>query len=282
MQARSILTGAALVLAALFILDVPAADAATQWTNPAGGFWDVAGNWNNGVPDPNDVATFPELEGAYTVTIRNASAVADSLSVHANCTIEITHASNATKLTLSGSSSTINGDIYLKKSNSTLAFTTSNHTLSGSGKIVGEHNSAQITVAAEADPGISLTSEITIEGALWIEGKAPTGMEDVDGTFVNNGLVHANRANETLTIYRGTIEGSCDGEFKVATSDAKLQFCSGVGDIEETNMGCTFTQSAGTFDIDVNIDTRGPCSGTFDLTHGTLDCCEGTPCDGCS
>jgi hypothetical protein len=201
----------------------------------------------------------------------------DCVCVHRGGTLNI---APGVTLTVSGAggntTSTIDGTINLQGSESELAFTENHHELTGSGQIVGEHNDAEITTA-----GVTLTSAITIEGALTMQA-ASTRSQLAGADFVNNGLVEANRANETLTIYNGTVQGSCDGEFKVATSNAALWFRSAVGDIDETNMGCTFTQSAGTFDIDINIDTRGPCSGTFDVTHGSLDCCQGEdPCPGC-
>jgi hypothetical protein len=211
----------------------------------------------------------------YKLTVTGAG----GLTIEAGAKLYVDNGSGAVVLT-GGGTSTVNGRIYLQCSGSEFEVDDASQTLEGSGKIIGENNGAKITIA----PGTTLTSAITIEGALEIGGgTTPLAAHLLGaGTFANNGLVEANRANETLTIHDGTIEGSCDGEFKVATSGATLWFRSAVGDIDETNMGCTFTQSAGTFDIDINIDTRGPCSGTFDVTRGSLDCCEGEdPCPGC-
>lgn len=60
----------ALCLAALALLVAPRAHAqtcTTSWTNAAGGAWETASNWSDGVPDPGDVACIT-LGGTYTVT----------------------------------------------------------------------------------------------------------------------------------------------------------------------------------------------------------------------
>ncbi len=63
----------------------------SNWTNTAGGNWNVAGNWSNGVPGPNDTARIAAV-GTYTVTL-NATADVEMLILggpSANATLLVT------------------------------------------------------------------------------------------------------------------------------------------------------------------------------------------------
>ncbi|MBV9311149.1 MAG: hypothetical protein JOZ73_09965, partial [Solirubrobacterales bacterium] len=52
----------------------------TSWTNAAGGDWNTASNWDNGVPTGSSNACIT-LSGTYTVTIRGESVPANTLSL---------------------------------------------------------------------------------------------------------------------------------------------------------------------------------------------------------
>lgn len=151
------------------------------------------------------------------------------------------------KLTLTGSGcavSTVDGKIYLTTYGSVLEFTDNNHTLTGNGQIIGQCNTAKISLVGS----ITLTSEIKINGSMQIRAGS--------GTFDNDGLVEANRANENdnrLTLYSGTFSGGI-GDYTVNTASAYLQFRAGV---TATGMSADFIVGAGTLDINENVCTTG-------------------------
>ncbi|MCS7193028.1 MAG: hypothetical protein NZ937_08620, partial [Armatimonadetes bacterium] len=60
---------ATVVLFVISFASFGSAQQTTNWINPAGGYWDVAANWDNGVPDATKRAVI-SLPGTYTVTIR--------------------------------------------------------------------------------------------------------------------------------------------------------------------------------------------------------------------
>ena len=55
-----------IILVAAVSQSAAAQTCTTSWTNPAGGAWETAANWDSGVPDATDVACIT-LAGTYTV-----------------------------------------------------------------------------------------------------------------------------------------------------------------------------------------------------------------------
>jgi len=58
----------ALVCTGFFFPRMGRAQCTTEWTNAAGGFWNVPGNWSAGVPGPSDNACIT-LDATYSVTL---------------------------------------------------------------------------------------------------------------------------------------------------------------------------------------------------------------------
>src|SRR5581483_7873895 len=90
-----------------------------NWTNAAGGNWNVPGNWSGGlVPTATDNATLGSLTGSYTVqltdnqNINNLTIGSNSATFSAtggSLTVGGTFAVNAGTYTLSGGTLTLNG-----------------------------------------------------------------------------------------------------------------------------------------------------------------------------
>lgn len=135
------------------------------------------------------------------------------INVDANGILDIC---GATTLTLTGPhSSTVDGEVNLLGSGSRLAFTTRDHTVSGSGTIDGQNDGAAIVI-----DGVTLTSEMNIAGAMVITDGAGAG------TFLNDGAVIANASGGTLDLQVTTIDdtaGSCRWKVK-SSSTARLLF----------------------------------------------------------
>lgn len=49
----------------------PAAAGVVVWKNPADGFWDVADNWDPGIPGPGDIVDLTGNAAGYAIKIRN-------------------------------------------------------------------------------------------------------------------------------------------------------------------------------------------------------------------
>lgn len=169
------------------------------------------------------------------------------------------------KLTLTGrgnhTTSIVDGCVVLAGSNSVLQIKKRDHTLSGTGFLIGQHNSALINDHPSNPGGLTIASGFTIEGAL------KTRLN-----LVNNGKVLANDPTagaDRLTIDTGTITGS--GTFEVNTAGAFLQFSSG---ITANGLSGPFTVSNGTLDIrDDDVKTTGDLtqtSGKIDVDDGAM------------
>ena len=158
----------------------------------------------------------------------------------------------------SGGTHTINGELRLCVSGSTLRISSNGSTIDGSGKIEGRNNTARIEIAAENSPGISLTSSVDIVGALEIAGLSADGK--TTGTFTNSDIVHADAASgdKRITVVSGTIDGS--GTWQVSHSDAEIQF-----DVSAILTG-TFDIDDGTLDINQNVTTSD-----LEFSGGTIE-----------
>ena len=169
-------------------------------------------------------------------------------------------AAPASLVLANGGSSTVNGTVSLENCASAIVIEASDHTLTGTGTIVGKSNPGGLDNAARIvlSDSVALTSEILVVGALQIRANT--------GTFVNNGLVEANDASvtgsrDTLTLYSGTFAGT--GEYTVNTSGANLDFGLGVAAVDlETD----FTVGAGTLNFAETVRT----SGDLTFTSGTI------------
>jgi len=186
-----------------------------------------------------------------TLTISSGTVTTDCVDVAAGGKIVITGSGT---LILNGSGgndeSTIDGRIILESCTSVLRISHNDHTFTGDGKIVGECNTAQIAI----DSGLTLTSNITIEGALQVRAAS--------ATFINGatGVVHANRTSgdQILTLYSGTFDDVDGAEWKVsADGSAELYFRSG---ITVGTLDGDFTVNNGVLDLDVSVTTDG-CLG---------------------
>ena len=153
--------------------------ATDTWNNPIGGSWDVAGNWNNGLPGPSDDVVISDLHAGAAVTI--SSNVESINSITATDPLDIsggglTVAANSTLsggLTMTGGSLTASG--------SGVSFTvTGTTTLSGASLYA--QNGATLSVAGLASyrggVGYSDTLEATGGGSVLSLPKLTTITED--------------------------------------------------------------------------------------------------------
>lgn len=165
-----------------------------------------------------------------------SNAVADSLDVESDATLNIQGATgNSLTLDDDGANgTTITGTLNLLGANSLLAFTTNDQTIDGAGKIVGQHNAAQITIEVLK----TLTSETIIEGNLQITGA---------GIFRNHGTVHANVAG-TLLLDCNSFDDDSTALWKISSSSSAI------------------------LQIDVTSTTAPDLDGAFEILNGgTLD-----------
>lgn len=162
-------------------------------------------------------------------------------------------------LTLTGqgnhTTSIVDGCVVLTGSNSVLRIKKRDHTISGTGFLIGQHNSALIEGHPSNPGGLTVAAGFTIEGALKIA---------LD--LINNGKVRANdptAGSDTLTIDSGTITGT--GTFEVNTAGASLEF--DATGVTATGLAADFSVSAGALDIDTNVTTTGDLA----FTGGKID-----------
>jgi RHS repeat-associated protein len=89
------------------------------WINPAGGSWDVAGNWNNGIPGSSDDVVINDLDTGASVTISSNVETVNSITGTGPLSISgggLTVTANSTMsggLTMTGGSLTASGSAVL-------------------------------------------------------------------------------------------------------------------------------------------------------------------------
>lgn len=162
-----------------------------------------------------------------------------------------------------GGTSVINGALFLEASSSTLEIAGSDHGVDGSGAIIGSNSSADIVIG----DGLTLTSQITIEGMLQIVpsiGAGPTRF--INGT---RGLVHAH-ATGTLDVNVDALDDGSNvspGNWQIRpNAKAVLKFSTA-----STLLSGNFTISNGTLDFDEDVTTTGDLiqtGGTIDVAPG--------------
>lgn len=277
MKPRTLLTTAALFAAALFILNVPTAYGTVTWDGEANdGLWSSPTNWSaDTLPTIGDDVEFPVMTGTYTVTMDGAASGDDdligyarTLDVHVNATITILaghrlEVSNAADLV-----SNIDGDIVLAGSGSTLRFMYDHYVQAktddtGTGQIIGEHNSAIIDDDPENARTLTIRErpsgdgdEMIIRGALTIQ----VSLVNDSRVLANDGTAEGTR--DRLTLDSGTFTGS--GTYEVNTPNAFLEF--DAAGVTATGLATDFAVSNGTLDIDVNVTTTGELT----FTGGTI------------
>jgi hypothetical protein len=259
---RTILTTAALA-AVILMASGASADVTSKYFYYAAGSasWDTSAYWftePDGAGTPNSPPSSSERAVIQTACSLDTSKEVESIDVRNTLSIQ-----DDRVLTLnngSSSDSTISGTVYLVDSDSELAITTNNHTISGSGSLVGQDDDALITVASSR----TLTNQTTIAGAMKIQGGA-------SAIFDNDGLVVADdptSGSNTITCdtgtFRGDYTGTDQGVYKV--DGGTLKFSTGVDD---TGMDARFiiTDSGGLLDIDENIST----TDEFEQYGGTIN-----------
>ncbi len=190
--------------------------------------------------------------GAFSTHTVSGSETANCVEVEAGGLVKINPHG---RLTLTGPGpSCVDGDVLLKGNASLLAFTTNSHTVTGTGKIVGQSNSAQIVI-----DGVTLTSEIDITGRLHMKDGVATG------TFQNDGCVTANAPNGALNIEVTGIDDTAGACWRVIATGAALRFV-----VEPAFLDGDFTITGGALiagtDAGAGLDDIDVCT-SGDLTH---------------
>ena len=259
MLPKQLLTVAALFAAALFILDVPAAYARNIESSGSGsGDWDDTSSWTDtktgqaptSKPNAGDFVT---IKNGHDIDVDTSPECADHITVETGAQLDI--AANCT-LTLDGSgstTSTVDGAINLEAAGSKLAFTANSQTLTGSGNIDGCDSSATIEIA----DGLTLTSDITIEGELQIFGTAGGNTT----RFINDtgGLVRANRVG-TLDLNVDALDDgtNCsDGDWVVSSANAAILEFSVGSILLSGDFTVNVSHANGTLWIQANVATEG-------------------------
>jgi hypothetical protein len=227
--------------------------------------WSENGNWTGGDGNAPAAGEEAEIPDGLTATVDSASDICGFVDIQGEGVVTI---KADAKLTLDGDgtarTSTIAEDarLYLEGSSSEMAVVDDSHTVSGAGAIVGQHDSALISVAAST----TLTSQMDVTGHLEIAGS---------GSFSNQGKVYANVASGTLKISVSSVDDTDNGgtvsdsnyRWAVNASNAKLLFA--VEPDPENGMQGDFYVHAGTVEIGtdpVEGDDIDVCT-TGDLLH---------------
>ncbi len=259
----------AVAMAAFFIAGTTAqaTDRTFDANGAASGSWNVAANWTDDVvPVAGDKAII--LTGK-TADVDTANDICGQLDIQGTGRVVIKISS---KLTIDGNGTAltsmiaVSAKLILETSTSVLEIKDDNHTMSGSGKIIGQDNEAVITDAASEK--LTIDTDLTVQGAL----KITLDME-------NNGTVRANDGSsgsrDTLELGGGeTFTGDGDWQaYRDGTAgtrvDAILKFASGV---TATGLTGAFRVSAySILDVDANVCTTGNLlfdGGTIDVAVG--------------
>jgi hypothetical protein len=164
------------------------------WNNPAGGNWNLAGNWSpaTGVPGPSDTAIISD-SGSYTVTVSDKEAVG---------TLTMSGTSGTQTLNISSGTLSINGP---STGNANAIVAVSGGTLNGIGSL---------TLAGPLD-----WSGGVIENVVQCNGGTLSGVDQLDGgqlinvgTLAWNGSIYAGDGSVISNTASGTMNLAWSGQ----------------------------------------------------------------------
>jgi len=179
---------------AVFLLAGSALGQSINWTNPAGGLWNVPGNWSGGnVPSSITESAVFNLGASYTATLNITVTDLDSLSL-----LDSMSTLNFNSGTLLGIHGNLvnNGLIVINPTNggfgTNLVFRNSN-LISGSGAISLGGSSSRAALSSD-------------EGTTTTHGANHTinGFGRINGDFINNGTVQSSSTGNVLDMRSGT------------------------------------------------------------------------------
>lgn len=180
-----------------------------NWTNPAGGLWDIPTNWDLGTfpTGPTESAVF-NVGGMYTSTIDFSISDLGSISIlDPMCTVS----TNSGILLAVNNGIVNNGLILVNNTNggfaSTLRFNTSN-SFTGTG-----------TVRLNGTSTRSLLTPSSLQTITNGPGHTITGIGRLSGNFINDGTILSNDTSQILAIVNG---GWTNNSLIEVTNDATL------------------------------------------------------------
>ena len=184
--------------------------ATTTWTNTAGGNFDTAANWNNGVPQGGDTALIT-AKGTYTVTVSQPDGVGTlqmakgaTLAIGPTWSLFVAAGTGTGKGALAGTINVGNlGELDLGTDGGPTTF----------------NNTGAINLQSTGDP-----TDIFVAGNVTLSGKGKVTLED-DSNIVSDGSA------ATLTNNGNTISGAG------TIGDSLLSFTNGTKGIVDATDG---------------------------------------------
>jgi len=238
--------------------------AATRTFTASSGDWSADGNWLNSLKPVTGDDVVINTNSACTYDLTSSEPDVKSLTVSSGASIVIGSGKSLELASDDISNSTLTGNITLTSSTSGINVK-GTHTIGGSGKIIGQDDSASIIVTDGKTP--------TLDSGATIEGKLKIVNSGTDATFKNLGTVHAN-ASGTLWVNTYTIQDASSGSglWKVSTSSSVLRFDPSFVSrhfVAPAVLSGDFTLEAGELDVDCPGLTT---SGTLTWTGGIVNC----------
>lgn len=236
------------------ILNVSPANALSSLTIQNGGFLTVGSTFTLDVSGANgalNVQASGVLDVVGTLIVSGSAGLDLDPNNSDLCPIDV-QAGGILRIA-AGGSHTVDEVICLSTSTSVLEFTES-ATFSGSGKVVGQNDSARVNIAT--DETLTLASGFDVEGRMEFQGL--TGGTN-PGTLVNEGLIHANVDGGTIHFMNNLRLNGSSGEFKASTfSTAVMQFSKQHTQLSGAPMSASFlVNDCATLDFEQSIDTSG-------------------------
>jgi len=249
----------------------------------------TGGNWNpDGVPSTTDFVVIPpcgtntdisgcptmnaahtwlglriEKEGTLTVGANTLTVTsAGSLFIEDAGSLSLNSATSVAVLS-GGGVYVVDGLVDLTGAGAKVQFTTADAVLSGNGRIRGSDETAKLEIGS----GLRFTNRAVIEGALEIDKVSGT-----EPTFINDGLVHANRSGTPFILTLDDVAVRGHGEFRIGpgNSSDEMYFTSAV---TATQLDADFAMYTGILDIDADVVTAGRLyfvDGVIEVAQGVV------------
>ena len=246
------------MLAVLFSPLAALAQCTSTWQGGGSGNWNVAGNWNGGIPTSTSNTCINTASS--TVTLNTAGATSTLTLGSSTDALAI---ANAESLTVSGATISNAGSITMNSSGATteLVIGASNVTLSGAGTLTMSNSLGNFIFGAAGTDVLSNQSTIQGSGSI---GHGQMGLN-------NSGTIDANQTT-TLTLQITSSATAINTGTIEATNGATLEILGGT----YTNTGGTILNNASTLLLDGNVIINGGTlsqvgAGHIELSNGTIN-----------
>lgn len=210
-----------------------AAGCDTSWNNPAGGAWDVASNWTNGVPNANTFACLPATSAPYTALLSGNHMYVEGIYIGPGASLEVQsgYYSGGADVQVGGGGVDNEGTLWFQGSDGFFGIGGGSGTLTNNGSFILDDtyfnanvvNNSGATMEAQNSTSnrISIVNELTNNGTLRVDNAASLYVDNLlsidstgqlgGGNYIVSGSLVLSNPNLVQRVFTNNANLDLDG-----------------------------------------------------------------------